>query len=517
MKSKLQYKDLINLEYFFARDTEIQQSDLHIRDREIALNLQDQIETTTNQQPKQLILGWLKERGQRDFAGETQKSPGNIFQEMLHSTSFLVTLTGIITGSITGFAYFSYSGTTPVNILQFLALFIVSQLLLTVFLISGLLLRRLMPSEIVPSFYLFLFSGLLYRLSSFLKKKWQAEFSTEKRMSAEQAFGILRGKSTLYSSLFYWPFFCIAQLFGLTFNIGLLLATFTRISTSDIAFGWQSTIQFSAETIHSLVQLLATPWAWIFENGGHPNLAEIAGSKIILKDGIHHLATADLVAWWPFLIMCVLFYGLTVRAATLCTGMIMSGKTLSSFTLDSGDCTALLRRLRTPLITTQADPEPSSTPTHPAEIQIPEIGTQSKSAQNQFVLIPADIYEACVSEISKHLPHLGMSIKRESSFLANYEDDQSLLTRFSRMDWESDEGVFIVMEGWMVPLVDFLSYLRQLREVLPPKMTITVGLLGRPTQSIFTPVTEKDFAIWQLKIESIGDPWLQLLSIKDNA
>ena len=69
------------------------------------------------------------------------------------------------------------------------------------------------------------------------------------------------------------------------------------------------------------------------------------------------------------------------------------------------------------------------------------------------------------------------------------------------------------MEGWMVPLTDFLSYLKELRNILNNETIITIGLVGRPANNTFSPVTENDYTIWQKKITALGDPFLQLLAL----
>ena len=151
--------------------------------------------------------------------------------------------------------------------------------------------------------------------------------AAEKRVSVNHAFGIFKARSTVYGSLFYWPLFTLSQLFAIGFNVGLLTATLVKISTSDLAFGWQSTMQFSAEAIHRAVMLAALPWSWFVPPASsYPSLAEIEGSRIILKEGIYHLTTGNLIAWWPFLVFCLLFYGLFVRMTFFFIGKVMERK-----------------------------------------------------------------------------------------------------------------------------------------------------------------------------------------------
>ena len=47
------------------------------------------------------------------------------------------------------------------------------------------------------------------------------------------------------------------------------------------------------------------PWAWLLPADlAYPSLAQVEGSHMVLKEGIYHLATGDLVA------MVALFYAL---------------------------------------------------------------------------------------------------------------------------------------------------------------------------------------------------------------
>ena len=90
------------------------------------------------------------------------------------------------------------------------------------------------------------------------------------------------------------------------------------MAVTDLAFGWQSTLRVGAEGMGAVVSLLALPWSWLPPQWGLvPDLAQIEGSRIVLKDGIAALASADLAAWWPFLAMCLLLYAVLPRLVLL--------------------------------------------------------------------------------------------------------------------------------------------------------------------------------------------------------
>jgi hypothetical protein len=516
MKTNWQYNHIIDLEYFCHQDSDTDNNKLHLRDRNIFLENQQQLSNEREATNRDLIRLWLTERIQKDFPGPDRKSPGTIFGDAYLLARNLSVIKGIFVGLIAGFSFFTYTGTTPVNVFHFLLLFVVSQLALVGFLLGACLLHRLLPRLKIPSFYSLLFRGMMGKIVSFFHKQWLRTVTTEKRVSVNHAFGIFKARSTVYGSLFYWPLFALSQLFAIGFNIGLLAATLVKISTSDLAFGWQSTMQFSAEAIHRAVVLAALPWSWFVpQANSYPTLAEIEGSRIILKEGIYHLTTGNLIAWWPFLVFCLLFYGLFVRMALFFAGKAMERTSLQNLKLDTPACLALIRRMQTPLVSTQAKPEPKKTTTE----NYPKLAKQTvpSSAPNlsgQVVLIPDDIYPLCPTEkLEPLLQSRGFAIKKVHRFMVSYDEDQQLKQLLAEKQWEPGEGIFILMEGWMVPLVDFLSYLKELRAILPKNGVIHLGLVGRPDVTAFTPVAPEDFTIWQQKIEAAGDPYLTIFSL----
>ena len=124
MKGNWKYGDLIDLEYCLAQDREAEQRLLHERDRQIYLD-----RTTEDQKDGQgtLIYHWLQYRKEQLFA--EKKSPGLLGVESFQTISFVLFFSALAAGLAAVVSFFSYSGTTPVNVLNFLFIFIFSQLL----------------------------------------------------------------------------------------------------------------------------------------------------------------------------------------------------------------------------------------------------------------------------------------------------------------------------------------------------------------------------------------------------
>lgn len=517
MKTTWHYRDIIDLEYFLRRDQETDEDVLHVRDRGILLERENSPVDKKDLSRAHLIRLWLDARIAREFPGDERRSPGAIFADSHFVGKNLAAAVGVLAGLFAGLSFFAYTGTTPVNVFHFLLLFVASQLGLAALLGCGWLLRLLLPRVKPPSFYTLLFRGMLARLASLVHGQWQRSLTPDKRASLGQAFGMIRARSAVYGSLFYWPLFSLAQLLAIGFNIGLLATTLVKITTSDLAFGWQSTLQVSGEALQRMVQLAALPWSWLPIAGSYPTLAEIEGSRIILKEGIYHLATRNLVAWWPFLVMSLVVYGLLLRLGLFALGKAAERRALRRLDLDTAAVEALRRRMMTPLISSQAPPEVPKTAREDgagreaaAPRPVPAAGSaEIPSFLPQVVLIPDDIFGICPPEKLAPLLHCrGLAIKSVHTFMTGYEEDEELKTILADSCQGADEGIFILMEGWMPPLVAFLTYLRELREVLPEKTMIHLGLVGRPVRSGFTPLTPQQLKLWRKKLAAIGDPYL---------
>lgn len=517
MKTEWQYKDLIDLEYFFHQDSQVNRQKLHRRDRNIYVKKfkEDGIKPSDHD----LLQTWRQERTQTEFGSTDQKSPGKIFSDAHNLVKSISWLKGTLVGLLGGWTFFSYSGTTPVNVFHFLLLFIVSQLLFITLFTVGCLLRHFFANMRVPVFYSLLLGSLMGRIVSFFHKQWLCNLDGDKRTSANHAFGIFKAQSSIYGSLFYWPIFIFSQLFAIGFNVGLLIATLLKISTSDLAFGWQSTIQFSSTAIYTLVQIISLPWSWfVDQTTSYPSVAQIEGSRIILKEGIYHLATEDLIAWWPFLIFCLLFYGLFFRLVLLAIATMAEQRSKKNHHFDTPDCLALIWRMRTPVVSSQAPPQISPKP--PKDMPLQRAITQTPAGtERQIVvlLVPDDIARAFSrDELTPWLNQLGLNVNGCHRFMVSYDKDQQLLTKLSEHSWQPGDGLFILMEGWMVPLIDFLSYLKDLRLILPAKAIIHLALLGRPDETILTPVQQPDFTLWQKKVAAAGDPYINIFSLISN-
>ena len=97
-----------------------------------------------------------------------------------------------------------------------------------------------------------LLAGLVWSLSAALQ---QLPGEQRQRMRA-RLMGIRR-KGEVFQ-LLVWPLLMITQIFGVFFNVGVLVALLLPLGR-DVAFGWQSTVKTSPDTVYQLVSSIAAP------------------------------------------------------------------------------------------------------------------------------------------------------------------------------------------------------------------------------------------------------------------
>lgn len=497
--------DIMDLDYFCREDERLSASELHLRDRQIFLELAGLNAEESSPADERLLEHWLTRR--RQTSEPASLLPGSLARETFALLRFILLTVGLLLGSGAGLAFLSYSGTTPVNVLHFLVVFVFSQLLLAMILLVRFGLANFGSGPLTRSLLLSLIGGLAGRLAGFLARQARQRTGADTRQDLAARRGTIQAEAARLAPLFRWPLFRLLQFAGAAFNLGLLAATLFKVLVSDLAFGWQSTLQFSAQSLHGFVRWLALPWSWLLAEGtGYPTLAEIEGSRIILKDGIANLQTPDLISWWPFLLLAVLVYGLALRLAL---AFWAGWRQRAEADRSTGHPAArqILRRMNTPVVSSQAAPEQVSqpAPTAGSHVQSPALCQQTILPQI-LVLVPDEMFEPCpLDELAALLGEQGYSPYQFCRFMVDYQGDRQLLAELQQALPEELAGVAILMESWMVPLTDFMEFLKELRAVIGERQLLIL-LVGKPDATPLTQVADKQqLKIWQEKMASLGD------------
>lgn len=519
MKQHWSLADLLDLEYFLSQDQKSIDSrrdkELAERDRAIYLQIKDSCQPNASPADKRCLLqAWVANRRTSLVQGSGQEEalPGKIFKELTRVCGWGLFFVALLIGWSLAMSFLSYSGTTPVNVTIFFALFVGSQLFFLCILLLFLAFNRLTGRASLPLTYSVL-RKILFRLAVRLGRLPSA---TDAHRWLATFFGRLRRQKKSYGLLLALPFFLLMQVAGIGFNIGVLTATLFKVLATDIAFGWQSTLQLSSEVVFDLVQIIALPWAWIVPaHLAYPDLVQISGSQMVLKDGIYHLATVDLVSWWPFLCLAVGVYGLLPRALLLLAGWLKGRWLISGLRFDTAAQQQVLHRMLTPRLSTESRAEipPVAVKEEPEpvkEISAPQISEQV------VALIPDEIFSDCSEQDLSALVQekLGLRIERCQRIDQEGEAEQLIPAAIDEEEGLQIDSLLLLQEAWQPPIEDFFYFLRRLRSILGQEVLFSILLIGKPkAETIFTEVREQDYIIWQQKIVALGDPYLQCVCL----
>ncbi|MBU4152575.1 MAG: DUF2868 domain-containing protein [Proteobacteria bacterium] len=527
MKSRWHLEDLIDLEYFLHRvereDTmDVPPADGREQDREIYLHrIKPQFVEGITPSRRVIVRLWLEVRRQmeKEEIGRQRVLPGELFSQVwrLVMGGFLVS--GIVAGGWLATSLLSYRGTEPVNVSFYVAILVVAQAGLAAITTFFLLLRRRhwrLPGGVLYP----LVRSLLATIMGWLRKRVDERVSGDRREEFSAVIGLIKGRGTVYGTLFFWPLFFLVQTFGIGFNLGGLASTGLRVVGTDLAFGWQSTLHLSAGAVHRLVRNISLPWSWALPPDiAAPSLSQIEGSRMILKDGIYHLSTADLVAWWPFLLLALCCYGLVPRLLLLVVGVVAQYRALARLDFNNSACDRLLQRLERPVVRLDGTVTPALV--EEADRPAARVSMDDTRVLTGVALIPDDVFDNCSLDRLRVLVRQVFSLELETSYrigLGLAADQQVLRQIAGGMDSGEPWSVVILQEAWHPPIRETLAFLQEIRAILGLQGRIGVGLIGKPAVgTIFTPVKDIDWQTWRRKIASLGDPNLRIERlIEDN-
>lgn len=234
----------------------------------------------------------LKYGGYRDGA---VPMPGLQLEAGLRFGGTLLSIIGFLVGAGAASASLGYSGNAPINLWQFLAVFVVLQLLLWI-------------------------ATLLAISTSWLRKTTWLSMSQRwlLHMANRRIPPQLLTRGRLYQESQRWLLIQMTQRFGVFFNIGILLVFAWLVLFSDLAFAWSTTpANFKPGVLTTVVSLLAMPWSWLLPSCA-PGAEAVENTRWSRLDGTfltenQEAAAAYASDWWAFLYLAVIVWGLLPR------------------------------------------------------------------------------------------------------------------------------------------------------------------------------------------------------------
>jgi hypothetical protein len=442
------------------------------RDRAIGLRLRDV-------RPWRQVCFWLDEIA-APTVGESKL--GAIARAM----SALAFVSGAGVGAATAAVVFEYDGSRPVNVVYVLAVLVLAQLGLIV----------LLGVMLLPGQRFRLLRGVQDLLSVLSPGRWLRTLSAHMGRGAGLPASLQRGSVAKWLAL-YW-----SQSFAMAFNAAAIGWALILIVTSDLAFGWSTTLQFDAQDFARWVQMLATPWAALLPDAV-PGEEMIAATRYFrLDEGGYSIAPTDvskLGAWWPFLIASLVFYGLIPRVIFWLVARWRLRRALITGLLQQPLVPALLDRMNQPCIDTRAEQFEALAPE--ADRTVPLIDTTIVEGQDIIAINWADAVNQ--PEIADRLQN-SLSVRVIEGFSAGGTgppaQDEALVDRLRRRG--DGRWIVVLVKAWEPPMLECLEFLRAVRDAWGGSLLIAgVSLTEEDQRS-----QQEEAQVWRRRLAELSEP-----------
>jgi hypothetical protein len=558
----IQVKDILDLDFLLEKDEKkLSRQDrekIAARDRDI-FNQLDHDHTrndhTCNGQAgndkigmddKSLIFSWLEyrklvffhvpgEKGSCEQEPDKQESgkqesgilPGTAFSVLYQWMVYLMLAAGCLSGISMAYSFLAYHGARPINVSIFFSVFVLFPVFLLVLTLL-LLVRRFIRKKIGKandhnSIVYILISFFFFKGLPIIMKKAGGPMGVKKMETIEYTASLIQMKNQEYKEIFFLPFFILCSFFSAAFSAGALASVLFRVAVTDMAFGWQSTLMASGDRLHEVISMISLPWSWFVPASfAQPSLEQIEGSRILLKEGIASLATTDLVSWWPFLCMGILFYGVLPRIILILAFTMAQKKVLNQFDFKRPRFKRLMVRMRSPVMGVGFKEQPMSR-ANKGENPLPEPSVLDEVLYERplknlarslgtraLVLASGSAYGAKTLEaITRFInEQLFFDVGSFAFVSFDYHQDKD---RLNSLDAESTDQIIVLQEVWQPPIRGLLHYFVQLKT----KVFITKPLLIILTQtpgeeSLAVDLEDMDFKVWKKAVNQLGHPDIML-------
>lgn len=440
--------------------------------------------------PGYVLHSWV--RAQR--GSNTSTLPGPTVERLYRIATAVMAIVGLAAGTGLGWGVLAYAGSDPVNL--FLALILLVGIPLILTLVS--LILNLLPLGSDRS------RRLVDRMMKFIRGvvAFSRRLGMVDRAHADavnSGFSRFRGRSALYGGLVRWSVSLPVQLRTFSFHIGILVAVMWRGIVQDLAFAWQTTLRVTPESIHGLAFRISWPWRVLIHP---PTVDQVAGSRIVLKDGIAGLNNADLIAWWPYICCAILAYGVLPRLLLLAYGILRRRLTLLNLPFTDIRSRRLLMVMKAPRVDFVGIEPPRE---HGNDVSTVPLPTSIHKSMAIRILIPSTREDLMLEESWKEYlnEQWGAVLSDVIAVSLDDEEDAGIIESLSGNLSDTD-GILLIFEGWRPYTAAAGLYVESIQSLLPPGITILIALAGRPGSGFFMEEGDRETL----------DQWKRLLPVE---
>jgi hypothetical protein len=335
-------------------------------------------------------------------------------------------------------------------------------------------------------------AGNISRLGAGRIGSWLQRFFTgDGRRGIEHLFN---APEPGYESVRRWMFVRWSHTAATAFFVAALVTAMTMVVFTDLAFGWSTTLDVQARSVHALAVAMASPWA-TFWPAAVPD-ADLVESSRFFRLGAPRESTDAAVAlgqWWMFLVATLVTYGLVPRVISLMIARLRVSSAVRSALTETTQARALLQRLKAPRVeTARADStqELSSAQPSGSGTESPVLlSTGSAGAGSVVNWSAVPISDASLAQLFgvSEIAHAGSGLD-----LAREEVLVDSLVKLGG-------PVRVVVKAWEPPVLDLVDFLESIDE--RGKCVVEVFPV-RVREGAQAPATPDDMQVWTLALES---------------
>ena len=467
--NKTSLADAIDIPAWLEQDRQNEWQSRIQRDQQIAQQISRQAKIAPQQETKQVLHWWSQIRCQ-EVEPQCQKdvdanSSGHLLASIFKRVSWIAWIIGFIAGIVLAASLLHYDGAQPINVLVLLIILVLLPLLL--FLLS-LLIPLFSSSSLMSSL------NVGNQLFAFIRRNspvLQNFFSSSRSDSSKDA-------------LLRWKLLLSSQQFGIALAVAALLTLLAKVSFSDLAFGWSTTLDIQSSSLTPWIHALATPWASWFPEAV-PSSQLIEQSRFYrLEDGVRALSAEALTGWWKYIAMCLLVYGIGFRILAAWLANVKYKTATENMLMQHSEVTALLERFNASAKLHDIAPV----------VTVNDVSINDSSGFD---------YESVDIVILWNRANLFKNNLQHKNIVELTSEDALQLdsSHFSGLDKNSVEKIHIITKAWEPPLLEFHDLIINLREKFGSHVIISV----EPVAADKSTPEKVDVEIWRHSLEKLQD------------
>ncbi|NKC12523.1 MAG: DUF2868 domain-containing protein [Gammaproteobacteria bacterium] len=294
-------------------------------------------------------------------------------ESALAATSVALFALGAVSGWLALLAAFYYDGSARVNVLAVLGALLGLPLLSLLLSWTGAAASKLSALSGLASLLARPAAGKLgLHLRRWLHAEGRAGLDALLGLDGHDRSGVARVR--------YWLLVFWSHIFASAFFLAALVTALALIFFSDLAFGWSTTLNLSASSVHEAAAVAARPWLWLLPEAV-PTLELVQATRYfrLTTDAVTAQEAALYGQWWPFLLCMFCCYGLVPRVLSGVVAARCLSRALAALMAEHAGIRALAERLvERESSSRPAAFEPSGTPAAyrnpaPAEVEQPAV------------------------------------------------------------------------------------------------------------------------------------------------